>query len=454
MFKANDLIKATGGKLICGRADSSLSGVSIDSRAVKPGELFIAIKGEKFDGHDFIVEAVNKGAGCVIYSGRRPAACGSRAAFIQHKDTLSALGAVGRFWRRGFDIPVVAVTGSNGKTTTKDMVAAVLSVRYRTLKNQGTRNNAIGLPLTLLKLRRGDQAAVLELGTNHFGEIACLARTAEPGIGIITNIAAAHLKYFGSLRGVMREKVSLLAALKSPRLALVNADDRFLARASSLKGQGLKVLSFGINSPADFSASGLKLLPGGWEFTVNRKHKFRLKSFGRHNIYNALAAIACGRLLGVSYRAMRDPLHGFDFPAGRMNYRLLNQVGFIDDTYNSNPFSLQHALDTLALLSAKGRRILMMGDMLELGRREESFHIRAGQAAAGVCDVLITVGALSRLAAEAARGSGLAAGSVFCCENSRQARQVLKSRVAPKKGDLVLVKGSRLMKMEEVFRAL
>jgi UDP-N-acetylmuramoyl-tripeptide--D-alanyl-D-alanine ligase len=454
MFKINELLKATRGKLIRGNPKIPVSGISIDSRTIKPHQAFIAIKGYNFDGHDFIEGAVKKGASCIIAKkrGRRYSVQGIRnVTLIEVPDTIKALGDIARYQRRRFNIPVIAITGSNGKTTTKDMLTWVLSKKFNVLKNEGTKNNQIGLPLTLLACRHSHDIAVLEVGTNHFGEVNYLSKICQPNIGIVTNIGPAHLKHFHTLEGAFKEKYALIENLKTPRLGILNADDRFLKR--QIKKNKIKpfILGFGIKSPGDFMADGIRISKH-LEFLVNRKHKITLNTPGYYNIYNALAAIVVARIFGMEYNDIRMRLADFIFPKGRLKLITLDNIRFIDDTYNSNPLSLEQALGVLKDFRTQGRKIFIMGDMLELGAKKEIFHCRAGKDAAGVCDIIITVGELSRLSAQAAKASGFKAKNLFSCDSPVKAGEILFNVILPKKDDIVLVKGSRAMQMEEVFK--
>jgi len=462
MFSVNALIEATKGKLI-GKAEvPAIKGISIDTRTIRPQDAFIALKGNNFDGHDFIDEAVRKGAACIIvHSWESIVHSKKKVPIIKVNDTTKALGDIARFQRRRFNIPVIAVTGSNGKTTAKEMIAYVLSKKLKVLRNEGTKNNHIGLPLTLLKLDSSYDIAVLEVGTNHFGEVDYLAKVCQPNIGIITNIGHSHLEYLRDLAGVFREKYRMIENIESPRIAILNADDDLLRKKALIKSGKEFFLSFGIKCRCDFSASAVRNLNEKIRFCVNKKYKFTLNTPGYYNIYNALAAIAVGRIFGIGYKDIIARLNAFDFPPGRLKIIRLNNIKFIDDTYNSNPLSLQEALKTLANLRTRGRKIFVMGDMLELGSRAESFHNQAGREIAACCDVLITVGNLSGLAAESARACPAPSGAracrldtrnIFSCANSNQAREILFHKLSLGKGDLVLVKGSRSMKMEDIFK--
>ena len=453
MFKISELLEATGGKLINQPPGAIVRGISIDTRAINPHDAFIAIKGNNFDGHDFIDAAIKKGAACIIKeAGRKIKYKSCKAAFIEVDDTIKSLGNIANFWRRKFNIPVIAVTGSNGKTTTKEMAAHVLSAKYKVLKNEGTKNNHIGLPMALLNLDASYDIAVLEVGTNHPGEVEYLARICQPNIGIITNIGPSHLEFLRDLKGVFKEKYKITENLRTPRICILNTDDDLLKKKACAKPKEYFVLGIGIKNPCDFSARLIKSNAGALKFLVNEKYKFTLNTLGYYNIYNALSAIAAARVFGIAYKDIIKKMDAFDFPKSRLNFLELGGIKFIDDTYNSNPLSLRQALKTLADFKTAGRKIFVMGDMLELGSHKEKFHRHAGQSLLASCNVFIAVGDLSRLAAEAAKNSGFDVNNIFTCRTSSQAREILFNRLSPKKGDIVLVKGSRSMKMEEVFK--
>lgn len=451
MFKVDEITGATSGTLIFGPRETVIRGISIDSRTIKPGEAFIAIKGNNFDGHEFTGEVVKKGASAlVVHEGQPKPHTKKGVAVIRVKDTTKALGGIARFHRRRFNIPVIAVTGSNGKTTTKEMAAHVLSKKFKVLKSEGTENNHIGVPLTLLRLCGAHDIAIIEIGTNHFGEVEYLTRICEPNMGIITSIGPSHLEFLGGLGGVLREKYKMVENLQKPRIAILNADNRLLKDKVCSGDKETLLLGFGLENACDFSASGTRNISGKVGFRVNKKYKFTLNTFGYYNIYNALAAVAAGRIFGLTYTDISRRLSTFDFPAGRLKFKESNGIKFIDDTYNSNPLSLGEALKVLADYGAKGRKVFVMGDMLELGKRSRLFHYQAGVQASGSCDVFVTVGSLSKFAARGAKANSFG-GSIFICENCSQAREILFNRLSLKKGDIVLIKGSRSMNMEKIL---
>ncbi len=456
MFEVKDILKATEGMLLKGKEQAAFSGVSSDTRSLKKGALFVAIKGQNFDGHDFLEEAQSKGAtGAIVNSpsprplpnGERSKVRGSDFVIIQVKDTVKALGDIANFHRRKFDIPMIAITGSNGKTTAKEMLASILGKRYSVLKNEGTENNFIGVPLTLLKLDKTRDIAILELGTNHFGEIARLAEIIQPACGIIINIGPSHLEYFDSVDNVRREKLSLLKRLGSDGISVVNGDDEDLLKDA--KNLCAEVITFGLNRECKFRATEVDEDADGIRFLLNGKHRFHLKILGRHNIHNALASIAAGSLYGVGFDEMSKVLENFKSPNLRMEFVQADGIKFIFDCYNSNPLSMASAIGTFKNINASRRKVIIAGDMLELGEKSVDFHKQMGrQAALAKVDILVGVGPLSRFILEGAQEEGIGGKSLLHFENSTDAAKALKDIL--KKGDLVLVKGSRAIRMEEI----
>ena len=452
MFKVDEIVQAAKGALIQGSPENKVAGISTDSRRLQPGEAFLALRGKDFDGHDFIAEALKRKARCIIVEEKPKVLIPAGLAVIKVKDTLLALGDIARSRRQKMDLPVIAVTGSNGKTTAKEMIAWVLEANARVLKNEGTKNNQVGLPQTLIQLTKKDQFAVVEIGTNHFGEVDYLAKIARPNIGVITNIGPSHLEFLKNLKGVAREKTALLDNLARPALTLVNANDKLLRNLIRRKASCRQILSYGIKEKSDFCASDIKFKGAKVEFKVNSKFNFELSTLGDYNIYNALAAIAVGRIFGLSYPQLRARLAAFKFPKGRLNLITSGGLRFIDDTYNSNPLSLKAALAALDAADCKGRKILIMGDMLELGKQKELLHRQIAWSITNTCDLLIAVGGLARITAGAARNHGWGPKRIFCCADSLAAKKLLFKKVSAQPDDLILVKGSRSMKMEEVLK--
>jgi len=423
-------------------ADVPFLGVSTDTRQLQPGALFFALQGPNFDGHGFIEAARERGA--VAAAVARP--CQSALPQIEVADTRLALGSLSAHWRQQFSLPVIAITGSNGKTTVRAMTAAVLSRCGRTLATQGNLNNDIGLPLTLARLGLDDRFAVLEMGANHPGEIAYLAGIALPTIAVVTNAGPAHLEGFGDLQGVARAKGELFARLDAGGVAVINADDAFAPLWRELAGH-CRVMEFGLQGAeitadwqGDTTGSDLHLhTPAG-------SVALRLSLPGRHNVMNALAACAVALAAGADLEAVRQGLESLTPVAGRFNILSLpGGVTLIDDTYNANPESLQVALDVLAL--ADGDTWLVLGDMGELGAGAAALHAAAGRMAreAGVTR-LYGLGELAQTAVTAFAGPG----GAFTTMDELLA--TLRKEVS---GPLhILVKGSRRMRMERVVAAL
>jgi len=444
-----EIVKATNGRLVSGDpcADIAPEKISTDSRTIRRGEFFIALKGSDFDGGEFIEEVFRKGAIGALLMGQG-AGNGQGKIIIQARDTTKALQDIARYHRMKFKIPVIALTGSNGKTTVKDMISSVLSAKYNVLKNEGTKNNHIGVPQTLLKLGERHDICVLELGTNHKGEIRMLADIARPTMCVITNIGPSHLEFLKCLKGVYQEKIQILRSLdKKKGIAVINGDDKFL---SQIKGKG--IVRFGFGESNDFRGKALLMKNGRVDFLLNGKERMSLRLLGIHNVYNALAAIAVSRRFGLSYGMIRKGLLAFR-PAGmRLDLKRINGVDIINDAYNSNPVSMKRALEVIQYYPAKNKWVVS-ADMLELGRDRVYFHQIVGAliAASGIKG-LLTFGELSKHTLSRALECGMNKKNLWHCSTKNEIADILK-RVA-RKGDVVLLKGSRAMKMEEVLNKL
>ncbi len=476
-FTVKEILKATGGDLASGKGNAVVKDISTDSRRIKKGELFVALKGENFDGHRFVEEALDKGAAGAIVSNKvniqqtrviardevpkQSQDCFAYARndvlteylIIRVKNTLRALGDIAHFHRMRFKIPLIAITGSNGKTTTKELITHILSQKLRILKNEGTENNAVGLPLTLLKLNPSVEAAVVELGSNHKGEIAELSRIAAPTIGVITNIGPAHLKYFGSLKQVTKEKCSILAFLKNGR-AVLNGDDTRLQAEVKKFGLKKRPVLFGLDKTSVTGLRKLSLSAGRSRFILserNDEYAVRLRLLGKHNLYNALAAMAVCRQLKLDEAAIAAGLNSFRPPRMRMEPLRAGKLLIVNDSYNANPYSFACAIETFCGLEVKGRRVLICGDMLELGRHQRREHCRLGELIAKTnIDWLITYGNGAKWIARAAVSKGFRKKRVKSYLRKKSVVNQLK-RIATEK-DALLFKASRAMKMEDIIR--
>jgi UDP-N-acetylmuramoyl-tripeptide--D-alanyl-D-alanine ligase len=449
MLTVRDIVEATGGKLVKGKPHARIRTFSIDSRTLRRGDFFVAVRGPRFDGHDFIGEAVRKGA-CGILIDRRPYTANRAPIIIRVNDTIAALGDTAHYIRMQSKAAIIAVTGSNGKTTTKDMIAAMIQRHSgKVLRSRGNENNVIGLPLTLLRLR-GEDACVLEMGMNRFGEIDYLTRIAHPQIAAITNIGPCHLEHLGDVRDVAKAKLEVLAHMNASTSLVINGDDPYLTEITHATST---ILRFGFKEHNDFRATAVQWREGGWDFVVNNYYPMRLNLLGRHNVYNALAAIAVARLAGADYTNIAQALRTCTVPHSRLESRRIAGVNVIDDTYNSNPASLKQAVEALQYVPTSGRKILVSGDMLELGKKSDFFHENiADIAAAAEVDILITVGKHSRTTHRAARKQGMKKGTLWHFDQPDEAGRLLKQIM--KKGDAVLVKGSRGIAMEKALEQL
>jgi UDP-N-acetylmuramoyl-tripeptide--D-alanyl-D-alanine ligase len=464
-FTVNELLKITRGKLINGSlsfsAGENINGICIDTRILKKGQFFIALQGNNFDGCNFVAEAFKKGAsGVIIDCPFDVNKLGNDRLVIQVKNTAKCLGNIAGYWRRKFPVPLVAITGSNGKTTTKDMVRSILSAKFNILSTRGNFNNHIGLPLTLLELEPRHEMICVEMGTSSFGEIKYLCRIASPlAVGVITNIQRAHLLNFGDLKGVLRAKMELLDYLPRQGVAVLNIDDSRLAKA--LNKIKTKTLTYGINNnQADITAGNIFIHPKGIKFQVTAGVKGRiikedvtLPIPGYQNVYNALAAISIGLIFNIPLKVSARRLARFKSPHLRNQVSQIRGITIINDTYNANPDSTTMAVYTLGSFMTAGKKIAVLGDMLELGPLAKAAHREIGRLVAqSNISNLLTVGKMAKYVAEGAIKSGMDKKQVFtACDKKNIIKQLLKT-IAPK--DVVLVKGSRAMKMEEIVKAL
>jgi UDP-N-acetylmuramoyl-tripeptide--D-alanyl-D-alanine ligase len=446
------IAEVTGGRIMQGDPDTILHSVSTDTRKIKQGDLFFALTGEHYDAHDFLAQAAAAGSGGLVVGRRVSLPAGVPVLLVE--DTLAALQALAAFNRERFQGPMVGITGSTGKTTTKDMVASVLGVRWRTLKTEGNLNNEIGLPLTLLALDDGVEACTVEMAMRGPGEIAALSRIARPGSAVITNINETHLERLGTVSRIAAAKGELLEHVPPGGFALLNVESPFIKReAKRCRG---KVIYYGLEKPTGLMAREIRPERGGLCFNVvleGELQEFYLPVPGRHNVLNALAAIGVGRELGLTVEEIAAGLAAVALSGMRLEILEAGGLTIINDAYNASPASTRAALEVLRDVSGGRRKIAVLGNMLELGPCAVEIHREIGKKACELgLDFLITVGNLAAGAAEGAVQAGMAWERVFPCTEHAVALRILKGLLHA--GDVVLVKGSRGVKMEVVVQGL
>ncbi|MGH7235613.1 MAG: UDP-N-acetylmuramoyl-tripeptide--D-alanyl-D-alanine ligase [Nitrospiraceae bacterium] len=467
LFTVGEVVEITGARVCSGqdqrRPRVGIRRVCTDSRDARPGDLFVALKGERFDGHQFVEAARQRGAIGLVVENRSgitsvaKSQASGRPVLLAVPDTLLAYQQLAAHHRRRFRIPVVAVTGSNGKTTTKDMVAHVLSERWTVLKTEGNLNNRIGVPQTLLGLRPRHQAAVVEMGVDHQGQTTRLAEIARPTVGLITNIGPDHLEFFGTVEASARAKGELLDLLPPDGAAVLNADDAHFGYLASRTR--CRVVSFGLSRTAEVRATEVVADPRrGTTFRLTlpgrtRRARVILRAHGAHNLSNALAAAAVGHCLALSGAVIARGLARFRPAMMRSQVRRWRDLRIINDCYNANPVSMKAAVDLLMHLGVGGRTIAVLGDMLELGPESPALHREVGAylAERGVGD-LIACGMLGRGFADGAREAGMGPDRVREAPDALAAAATLTSMI--RAGDVILVKGSRGMRMERAIEAL
>jgi UDP-N-acetylmuramoyl-tripeptide--D-alanyl-D-alanine ligase len=454
MFSTGEMATITGGRLI-GPDTGLVSGVSTDSRTIAPGELFVPLQGDRFDGHDYITALADRGLHACLCSETwlRHHTLPATLSCIAVRDTLHALGDLAAAFRRRFSLTMIGVTGSNGKTTTKEMLATILSMVSPGLKTSGNLNNLIGLPHMVFRLKPEHSWAVLEMGMSEPGEIDRLAAIAQPSIGVVLNACQAHLQSMGSVEAVAQAKGELLNRIQDGGLAVVNADDPRIA--SLHQNPSARRISFGIRRGEVRAENIQGLGTEGQRFTMltpKGSIPVQLKTLGQHNIYNALAASA-SLLDTVSLETIAKGLEACTPYAGR--FRLEQLPGgrlLIDDSYNANPASCAAALSTLQEIKGSSRTFVALGDMLELGAVEQEMHRQLGAQAAQVADRLYLTGGLTTRTAEGAQAAGMAAEAIMAAASHDEIAHDIMLRATA--GDLILIKGSRGMQMEKIAAAI
>ena len=442
------ICEACKGNLVGARAELVATGTSTDSRKVRPGDVFFAIKGDRFDGHDFLADVVKAGAAALVVNAARVRENCSEWPMIRVKDPRTALGQVAARYRSEFTPSVFAVTGSNGKTTTKELLASVLRQKFSTLWSEASFNNDIGVPLTLLDMTPQHQAAVLEAGTNHPGELKPLLKMIQPRYGVLTSIGREHLEFFGDVAGVAQEEGAIAEVLPSDGKLFLNGDDEWAPKIA--KRSQADVVRVGLGKQNEWRAESVVFDESGVQFSV-AKETYRISLFGRHQVTNALLAIVGAAELGLSPAEIRAGLAACKPAKMRMQVWEANGVRVLDDAYNANADSMLAALQTLQEFPCRGRRVAVLGDMAELGEHSAKAHAEIGERAAEIgVNYLIAVGKWARQTADAARQAGLSDVAEFADVPS--ATSAIKELV--RAGDLVLLKASRATGLERVGEAL
>src|SRR6266700_736665 len=439
-----------GAPVSSGDGQVSVDKVSTDSRTVKRGELFVALRGENFDGHKFVESAARAGAvGAIVdltWNGKVP----ENFALIRAEDTLQAYQKLAAKYRKSLSLKVIAITGSNGKTSTKDFVASVLGRRFRVTKTEGNFNNHVGLPRTMLEATSQDEVAVWEIGMNHPGEIEMLAKLAAPDTAIITNVGVAHIEFMGSREAIAAEKAALAQTVGAEGSVILNADDPF---SEGIAASTRAKVVFAGTSGGTVRASEITRSGNGSDFTIlEGAHRCRAQLLvpGLHMVQNALLAVAAGRVFGLSLEDCAAGLVAAPLTKARLQIKEIHGVQFIDDSYNANPDSMKAALHTLVQLDADGKRIAVLGEMRELGEESARGHREVGETAAELgVDQLIAIGDMAAAIAEAARNAGLQ--NISIARSTSEAAELLGAIAVS--GDLVLVKGSRSARTERVIEA-
>lgn len=440
-MKIKEILKITNGKLICGDEDLDIQNFEKDTRIIQKGDMYVAIKGEKFDGNDFYKDAINKGAVACLMSKEPDEKIGS---IVLVENTVKAIQQIAAYKRSQVDIPVVAVTGSVGKTSTKDIVAAVMSQKYKVLKTQGNLNNDIGLPFTLLRLH-DENAIVVEMGMNHFGEISLLTSIAKPTLAIITNIGTAHIGNLGSRENILKAKLEILEGLQGNSV-IINNDNDLLSDWAEKNKEKYNIITYGINNKnSKYVAEDIHSYEDRSEYRIDGK-KVVVPVGGEHFVLNSLCAIAVGRYFDIPMAKITEGISGFELTKGRMEIEKAKcGASIINDTYNANYDSMKAAIEYLEKIEGK-RKIAVLGDMKELGEYSESLHRKVGEEVKDI-DILITIGELAKCIEETADVR-----EMLHFDNNESALEYLKKIM--KKDDIILLKASNSMKFGDIAKKL
>ena len=454
-MNVKNIIKVTNGKLINGNEELECESFSKDTRTIQKGDIYIGIKGEKFDGNQFWKQALDNGAAAVIIQGievtEEEKVKYSNKTIILVQDTLKALYEIAKYKRSLYDIPVVAITGSVGKTSTKDMIASVVSTKFKTLKTEGNNNNNIGLPFTILRLK-AHEAMVVEMGMNHFGEISFLSGIAKPDTAIIINVGHSHIGNLGSRENILKAKMEIVDGMTNDGTLVINGDNDML---KTVKNTKQKLIKFGFKDANDVTAYNIRVSDNATEFMVKedeKEYKVKLNLVGENFIYNALAAWVIGKIYGITPEDRVKALANCEFTKMRMNIETKNDIILINDCYNASPESMKVALEALSKQDSK-RKIAILGDMRELGEYSDKLHEEVGEnVAKNKIDKLYTVGKLAKNIKQGAINEGMDEQNIKSFNTLEELLNELKNLI--QKEDAVLVKASRAMSFEKIINEL
>lgn len=456
-IKVKDIINVCNGKLLSGDENTVIENFSKDTRTIQPNDIYVGIKGENFDGNTLYEQALEKGAKACLLQGIEISDETIKKykdkAIIIVEDTIKALQEIASYKRDLYDIPVIAITGSVGKTSTKDIIASVVGEQYNVLKTQGNLNNHIGLPLTILGLKN-HEALVVEMGMSNLGEISVLSKIAKPNIAVITNVGTAHIGNLGSRENILKAKLEILDGLKKDGILIINNDNDLLHSWNEKNTSDLKVVTYGIENKSIYNACDIESYENSSVFSIeiNSKYaeKINVPVGGKHFVYNALSAVAVGEQLNIPFNKIKDGIEKFELTKSRMELiKLKNDATLINDCYNANYDSMKAAIEYLSKTTAK-RKIAILGDMLELGEYSDELHRKVGEEVAkNKIDILVTVGEMGKVISDSAVNDET---KTYHCENNEEAIKMMQEII--KSGDIILVKASNGMKFKTIVEGL
>ena len=449
-FSVTDILRSTSGKLINQGSENSCKRISTDTREIEVGDLFIALIGDNFDGHKFLSDAYDKGCRMCVVSDRNINVPPKMTAVLVD-DTLTALGSIATFYRRSLSVKIIAITGSNGKTTTKDILAQLLNQSFNIAMTQGTKNNLIGVPQTIFAITPHHDIAVIELGINRFGEMERLGEITKPDIAILTNIGASHLEQLKTEDGVFKAKSELFKKLKENGKIIANKNDPYFDRIKT----NHNIVSFGIDNDADYCANNLTTTDNGTKIDIfirgENQGTLFLPIKGTHNVSNFMAALAGAMEHGVSWEKIKETVVDLSLPEMRMDISVCEKITIINDAYNANPASVSVAIEELKRIKTTGKKIFVFADMFELGEKSEAYHREIGKIInSSDINILITIGELAKYTYEETSENPEI--SAFRCKNHNDVLSVLKKSLSPH--DVVLFKGSRSNRLEKIVNNL